>query len=483
MAYFFISVTAALCPLAARVHAPALPLASRTIGQPVCTLAPPQQHHHQIFERLANECQSRQHEEQPAATAGWVQAVAQGALMVLATLIVAGSTPAYAENELAVLANQKSTSELVDPQCFAKSCKSQMETCAADGDCMKGLACTAKCMGDAQCTVGCFARYNDVALEKVLQCTIEDAGCIQIATQAPGGDSLEEAPFAPKALVKATPASMSGKWYKVLGFNPNYDCFECQRNSFSTAEASSSSVSKSRPAAQQTSMEVSPESAAVQVEYSMPRTRIGQPPEIYASTLNEKLDFDAPNSKRTAHTEGRMFGLTFWENWYVIGENQPREPEFRFVYYTGKTLQNRYEGAFVYSRKPELPSAAMPSIYQLAREAGLDPTRACCIDNKCFSAPVDAAVAQPPPFTPVAEAGVLGGDLASPVSAAPVAAAQSEGPFASLSKPLRNTVRDLTELLEDPKPYGEEVFSHQRPMTDVREYDANGFRTAGLGAR
>ena len=45
------------------------------------------------------------------------------------------------------------------------------------------------------------------------------------------------------------------------------------------------------------------------------------------------------------------------------------------------------------------------------------------------------------------------------------------------------TVVHLTELLEDPKPYGEEVFSHQRPMTDVREYDANGFRTAGLGAR
>ena len=25
---------------------------------------------------------------------------------------------------------------------------------------------------------------------------------------------------------------------------------------------------------------------------------------------------------------------------YVIGENKPDEPEFKFIYYTGKTLQN-----------------------------------------------------------------------------------------------------------------------------------------------
>ena len=120
---------------------------------------------------------------------------AQGALTVLATLAVLGgdARAAHAENELAALAGSKSTAELVDPSCFAKQCKTQMETCAADGDCMKGLACTAKCMGDAQCTVGCFARYNDKALEKVLQCTIEDAGCIAIATQAPGAESLAAA--------------------------------------------------------------------------------------------------------------------------------------------------------------------------------------------------------------------------------------------------------------------------------------------------
>jgi hypothetical protein len=44
-----------------------------------------------------------------------------------------------------------------------------------------------------------------------------------------------------------------------------------------------------------------------------------------------------------------MFGLTFWENWYVIGENEQDDnlPPFKFVYYTGHTLQGNYEGTAI----------------------------------------------------------------------------------------------------------------------------------------
>jgi hypothetical protein len=201
-------------------------------------------------------------------------------------------------------------------------------------------------------------------------------------------------------------------------------------------------------------------------------------------TLQEKLEFDAPGGHRTAHTEGRMFGLTFWENWYLIGENSRTEPDFKFVYYTGKTLQNRYEGAFVYARKPELPKDAMPSIYRIAREAGLDPTRACCIDNTCFDsdpaimsgAGVGASALsqpQPPPFTPVASAGELQRSTAADTSSAASAA----------PGPLRMTLRDVAELVEDPKPPAEKLFARQRPMYLVREFDANGYRVPSSGLR
>ncbi len=403
-------------------------------------------------------------------SATWAQTLVSGVLaMATAAALAGGAQPALAENELAQLASEKSTAELVKPGCFATSCKVEVEACGADRDCVKGLACSAKCMGDAQCTMGCFARYGNPTLDRVLQCTIEDAGCIQIATQAPGADSPFDAPRAPKALVKATPASMGGKWYKVLGFNPNYDCFDCQKNSFAAgAEAK-------RLAGSEVAMTVGPQSAVVEVEYTMPRERVGTPPSTFRARLVESLEFDtAPGAVRTAHTEGHMFGLTFWENWYLIGANQPKEPEFRFVYYTGKTLQNRYEGAFVYARKPELPQAAMPAIYKLAREAGLDPTKACCIDNSCFSAPVDTT-ATPPLFTPVASADTLDATPTAPVGAAPT------GRFSALLEPLRTAARDVEELLEDPRPAGEAIFAKQRPMSEVREYDFNGFRRVPSG--
>jgi VDE lipocalin domain len=77
--------------------------------------------------------------------------------------------------------------------------------------------------------------------------------------------------------------------------------------------------------------------------------------------------------------------LEFWENWYVIGENDKDMPEFKFIYYNGKTRQNTYEGAFVYSRTKELSPESMKKVYQIALEAGMDPKQFCRIQNGCFA--------------------------------------------------------------------------------------------------
>ena len=134
------------------------------------------------------------------------------------------------------------------------------------------------------------------------------------------------------------------------------------------------------------------------------------------------------------------------------------------MYYTGKTLQNRYDGAFVYARKPELPRESLPHIYRLAREAGLEPTDFCAIDNKCFSAPTNA-VAQPPLFTPVAVADTGEGTVGAAPSLAQAAVS-----------PLREAANDLREFFEDPRPPAKALYDKQRKMREVREYDANGYR-------
>jgi hypothetical protein len=75
----------------------------------------------------------------------------------------------------------------------------------------------------------------------------------------------------------------------------------------------------------------------------------------------------------------------FWENWFVIGENDPGDPDFKFVYYNGKTRQNTYNGAFVYSRTKELSPESMQKVYKIAKDAGMNPDQFCRIRNGCFS--------------------------------------------------------------------------------------------------
>lgn len=46
---------------------------------------------------------------------------------------------------------------------------------------------------------------------------------------------------------------------------------------------------------------------------------------------------------RTMHTAGKMNGLTFDENWFILGESDGKGdiPEFKVVAYKGHTLQGK----------------------------------------------------------------------------------------------------------------------------------------------
>ena len=84
----------------------------------------------------------------------------------------------------------------------------------------------------------------------------------------------------------------------------------------------------------------------------------------------------------------------------MIGENDPGQPEFKFVYYNGKTRQNTYSGAFVYSRTKELAPESMNKVYQIAQDAGMNPDQFCKIRNGCFrdEAAVDGMGSYSNPF-------------------------------------------------------------------------------------
>jgi VDE lipocalin domain len=254
---------------------------------------------------------------------------AASALLSLALL----TTPAWAENELAAKYGGGLDTSLVDQSCLVQHCSLSATTCLQDdAECRKGLVCTAKCVGDNACITGCMARYGGPHLDDLLHCTIEEHECIKVAILPGGADALDEAPLPPApTVVNFAPSTLLGSWYKVVGFNPNYDCYACQRNSFDNLQASSAL------------------SLGMNVEFSMPHLLPdGSPPppsgvrETIRTTgaqmqgsesialndyhTHETMVFDKPASgltlvrngqsyARTAHSQGEMFGLSKYTGW------------------------------------------------------------------------------------------------------------------------------------------------------------------------
>lgn len=273
-----------------------------------------------------------------------------GTALLSAALLL--SPAAYAEDELLAKYGGKGfDSSLVDQTCLVDKCSLQAKACLADDpSCRKGLTCTAKCLGDNACITGCMARYGDVQLDNLLKCTIEDHECIKIAILDGGADTYGQEPRSPAPTVQNMAlASMEGSWYKVIGFNPNYDCYACQRNTF-TSPTDNANNNKNNA-----NIFVANDKLLMDVEFSMPHLLPDgspPPPKNQRETIapddttglmmgsksialndyetHETMIFDSVQQpleratnlilrkgthqeatySRTAHSEGEMFGLS-----------------------------------------------------------------------------------------------------------------------------------------------------------------------------
>ncbi|KAH8054681.1 VDE lipocalin domain-containing protein [Aureococcus anophagefferens] len=191
---------------------------------------------------------NKRHAHVCAASRGAVDVGGAVAALAAAAALTLGG-PAVAENELAALGAKGFDSSLVDTSCFAEggACGAAAKACLNTGDCRRGMTCTAKCLGDNACITGPRAALVPVA--NFDQKTLE------------------------------------GTWYKVMGWNDRYDCFDCQKNSFAPAGR---------------------DKLAVDVEFSMPRPPAGS----YPLRLSEKLVFDQRSAPALSATAAPRRGAT-----------------------------------------------------------------------------------------------------------------------------------------------------------------------------
>jgi len=190
--------------------------------------------------------------------------------------------------------------EKSDVACFANKCGERTKALFSNPRGIKGVSCLGRCKGEQSCATRCFAEYGSKDLNNWLSCTIEDNECVKVPKNI--DNSAENLGYS-NTVKKFDPSSLIGSWYKTDGLNPNYDLFDCQSNKFSFSSESKSELD----------MDIF--------------FRIAQPSSAgggyWENSLTEHMVVDAENTAngRTMHTEGKMYGLNFDENWYIIGES------------------------------------------------------------------------------------------------------------------------------------------------------------------
>jgi len=252
-----------------------------------------------------------------------------------------------------------------DPNCFFKECGPQTKACFSNPACLKGITCLGNCRGEQLCATQCFARFGSEKLNDWLGCTLEEKECVTTGVKQ---DNTAYYDSAPPAMKDFTPADLEGEWYKVLGYNPKYDTYPCQINTFTKLPGGGLSND---------------------ILFRVPKPNGGG---AWVNNFVETMaDSKGPQNKASMTVEGKMFGLTFHEQWYVLGKGDG----FRVVAYKGDTQQGPYEGAFVYTKTKtalaDAGGAGMRSqIDAIVKSAGLVPAQMTAIDNAC---PTDATTA------------------------------------------------------------------------------------------
>jgi hypothetical protein len=247
----------------------------------------------------------------------------------------------------------------VDPKCFFKECGDQTKACFSNPACLKGITCLGNCRGEQLCATQCFARFGSEKLNSWLGCTLEDKSCVTTGVVQDNRAYYDNPPPAMKGF---TPEDLEGEWYKVLGYNPKYDTYPCQINTFTKLPDGGLSND---------------------ILFRVPKPDGGAWVNNFVETMaNSK----GPQNKASMTVEGKMFGLTFREQWYVLGKGDG----YRVVAYKGDTQQGPYEGAFVYTKTKTLDPSMRGGIDAIVRGAGLDPNQMTTIDNAC---PTDATTA------------------------------------------------------------------------------------------
>ncbi|WAR23729.1 VDE-like protein [Mya arenaria] len=215
-----------------------------------------------------------------------------------------------------------------DVVCIMEHCREESLNCARDSGCRTNMECVMKCgFTNNSCLFECMNTYEDAIYDALMACLVDDHHCMTL----PPPDKKFKCDVPSTYAANFTLPLLSGTWYVVLGFNKDYDCFDCQISSYSKTPNSSNFTLTERYDVKMLNGTLR-HRAAVQ--------KVGQ-----RSRSMGVLDFT-----------NKMMGLTMYEQWKVL--DYAVSGDYVVLHYCGLMAEDwRYQGGVVYSRTPGLTSA------------------------------------------------------------------------------------------------------------------------------
>lgn len=220
--------------------------------------------------------------------------------------------------------------------CMATHCAWEMAECLTDTVCRTWNMCTARCQfDDLGCQMRCADLYKPTdstseKIDKLSICLISVNHCV------PQVNETCKVPDDAAVLAKSFDVKeMAGTWYITKGWNPLFDCFDCQVHSFAASEGNKLTLNLKY------AIKKDLECAAPHCEYMQ-------------RGVTQRFVQDASNQGHLINHGNSIEELHYADDWYVLAA---KPDTYSLVYYCGcNDARCGYAGAVLYTRSPDYQS-------------------------------------------------------------------------------------------------------------------------------
>jgi len=115
--------------------------------------------------------------------------------------------------------------------CITRHCTGQIAACIGDKTCRENMNCAGRCPKmNTTCTLQCSESYQTPVVNDMMKCLYADHQCLWLPTPDPLNNATCRVPT--DTVESVADDKINGNWYIVRGFNPLYDCYQCQKSKF-----------------------------------------------------------------------------------------------------------------------------------------------------------------------------------------------------------------------------------------------------------